>query len=266
MIKTVDWSEIRSGLDMINQMALSDLMDFLRVISDMDRNQARAYLQEAMPILIDTYGSVATDLSVEWWDDLFEGVEHPPVVVPEPPPRQMVVAQTGWAADTMFKGGNLQSRLASIVRQHIYGAQRETVATNSDVLSVRYARQAQANACSFCRVLASRGAVYGSAARARYVGASGSSEHYSQGRSRGRRFTQGRVRGVRKAGQTYHDHCRCVVGPEVSHLDLNLPDYYDKFNDEYNQAIRLLDRETDDRGNYSMSDVTRAMRSLGFAA
>lgn len=267
--RSVDWTLIRQQLDMVNRMAMEDLLDFMRVVSGMAPDQARSYLLEAIPVLVDTYGGAASELSVAWWDDLFEGVEGvPATVVPTPPPVEQLTAQVRWGTAPLYSAasGDPTMRLASMVQQHIFGTQRNTVVDNSRLLGVRYARHARGDACGFCRVVASRGAVYGSSARAKYVGASGSTAHYVDGSARGRRIKQGRVRGTQNAGDKFHDHCRCIVGPEASHLDLALPDYYDRFNEEYDQAVALLDRETDRKGNYSMSDVTRAMRSLGFAA
>lgn len=265
--RSIDWILIRQQLEMVNRMAMEDLMDLMRVVSDMGPDQARAYLLEAIPVLVDTYGGAASELSVAWWDDLFQGVEGiPDTVPPRLPPIEQITAQIRWGTSPMYSDGDPVTRLASMLQQHIFGAQRNTVVDNSKLLGVRYARHARGDACGFCRVVASRGAVYGSAARAKYVGATGSTAHYVDGSARGRRIKRGRVRGVQKAGEKYHDHCRCVVGPEASHLDLALPDYYDRFEAEYDQAVRLLDRETDHRGNYNMSDITRAMRSLGLAA
>lgn len=265
-VRTMDWDQIKNQLEFLNRLAIQDLLDVLNVVSSMSPTEGTLYLLDAMPVLIDTYGGTALENSREWWDSLFEDVETPPTITPELPSAEQITAQTRWGVAPLYTGtGDVAMRLSSVLQQSIFGAQRNTVAENSRLLNVRYARFARPGACAFCRVLASRGAVYGSSARALFVGATGSTAHYSDGSARGRRIQQGRVRGVQQAGAKYHDHCKCVVGPEVEHIDLNLPDYYDRFNDEYLKARELLSKDGSADGA-SMSDITKAMRQLGFGA
>lgn len=265
-VKVMDWDSVKNQLEFLNRLAIQDLLDVLNVVAGMPPTEGTLYLLDAMPVLVDTYGGEALEYSHDWWADLMDDVESPPVVTPDLPSAEQIAAQTRWGAAPLFTAtGDVAVRLSSVLQQSIFGAQRNTVAENSKLLGTRYARFARGDACSFCRVIASRGAVYGSSARALFVGATGSTAHYSDGSDRGRRVKQGRVRGIQSAGQKYHDHCKCVVGPEVAHVDLNLPDYYDRFNDEYNKAQDLLSKDGKSRGA-SMSDITRAMRQLGFGA
>lgn len=264
--KVMDWDTIKNQLEYLNRLAIQDLLDILNVVSTMTPTEGTMYLLDAMPILVDTYGGSALEYSHDWWEDLVQDVETPPTVTPELPNMEQIAAQTRWGVAPLFTGtGDIAMRLSSVLQQSIFGAQRNTVADNSKLLNTRYARFARGDACSFCRVIASRGAVYGSSARALFVGSTGSQAHYSDGSDRGRRVKQGRVRGVQSAGTKFHDHCKCVVGPELAHVDLNLPDYYDRFNDEYSKAVDLLSKDGQSTGA-SMSDITRAMRQLGFGA
>jgi hypothetical protein len=76
----------------------------------------------------------------------------------------------------------------------------DTVAA-SDVL-VGYRRQTRAGACGFCLMLASRGAVYKDRRSSiTVVGANG------------------RTRGSREIGESYHDNCRCSAEPLYEHED-----------------------------------------------
>lgn len=266
ILRVVDWDAIQQQLAFVNRHALEDLLAVYNTVSGFDAHRVRQYLLDAVPAIVETYGGAASELSLAWWDDLFDGIESPPPVAPAPPPSAQLVAQTRWATAPLFTGASPATRLASVIKQHIYGAQRGVVTASSQQADVRYARVARSNACNFCRVIASRGAVYGSAERARVVGATGMQNHYSDGSARGRREKQGRIRGIRKAGETYHDHCRCTVVPSASHLDLNLPAYYEKFEQEYDTAVSMLDRANGGKpGVYSMSAVTAMMRELGYA-
>ncbi|MCK7676350.1 hypothetical protein [Corynebacterium pygosceleis] len=261
-VKPLDWALIRNQLNWLNEIAMQDLAALYSRAQAMDPWTAREYLTEGVKLLVDTYGGTAGEVTAEWWNDMSLDDMFFAQPAPGPPPEQ-VVKQVRWGTAPMFEGaGDPLVRLSSVVQQHIFGAQRNTVKLNCLGTGVRYARYAQPDACAFCRLLASRGAVYGSAARAKFVGMGGEQAHYSDGRARGRRFKKGRVRGVRKAGESYHDHCRCVIGPELEGTDLNLPSYYDRFAAEYDAAVEALP----DGALITMQAVTAAMRANGAGA
>lgn len=248
--RVVDWASNQRQLEYVNKLALQEILSLYNAISSFDPHQASQYLLDAVPDVVLEHHGVATELSLAWWEDLFDGVDTPPPTTPPPPPVEQLKIQTNWANSMLYAGKSPMVRLASVAKQHVYGAQRNLVAENSSKLNVGFARMAKSNACDFCRVLASRGAVYSTEAGAQYVGLSSENK-------------KSRIRGVRREGQRYHDHCRCTVAPAAEHLDLNLPSYYDKFNEEYLAAVSLLDKSQSASGRvYTMSNVTAAMREL----
>lgn len=90
------------------------------------------------------------------------------------------------------------SRLAGATQRYVTNAARDTVTSNASREGVRWVRQAQPDACTFCRLLATRGYLdggYRTEASAKFVGASG------------------RIRGSRKEGEKYHDDCFCEPVP-----------------------------------------------------
>lgn len=259
----IQWKMMRDQLNYINRMAMDDLISVVRTASQMDSMTGREYLTDAFEALVSTYGGVSADMTVEWWDEIMADELYLAEAAPLPTHRQLVKeVRWGTAPDVQGEDDVLR-RMAALMQKHIFGAHRNTVDINSLNHKVGYARYAQADACAFCRLLASRGAVYGSPAAALYVGTATVRAHYSDGRRRGYRLKQGRVRGVQRAGERYHDHCRCVVAPNHPGLDPNLPDYVDKFEEEYDRAIAQLDKDNPGEVSFNLSQVTRMMRLQG---
>lgn len=254
----LDWQLTRQQLDMLNRLAMQDLTALFRRAQAMDPWSAREYLTEALSNLIGTYGGSAADLSAAWWDEISLDDMYFAETATLPPQEQLV-KQVRWGTAPLFgAAGNPMVRLAGVTQRHIFGMHRDTIKLNSMNTGVRYARFAQIDACAFCRVLSSRGPVYGSESAAKYVGAAGVRAHYSDGRRRGSRFKPGRQpRGVRQSGDKFHDHCRCVVGPDFDHMDLNEPDYWEAFEDQYLEASRAID------GTLTMEKVAAVMRAAG---
>ena len=260
---SIQWKMMRDQLNYINRMAMDDLISVVRTASQMDPITGREYLTDAFEALVSTYGGVSADMTVEWWDEIMADELYFAEAAPLPTHRQLVKeVRWGTAPDVQGEDDVLR-RMAALMQKHIFGAHRNTVDINALNHKVGYARYAQADACAFCRLLASRGAVYGSPAAALYVGTATVRSHYSDGRRRGYRLKKGRVRGVQRAGERYHDHCRCVVAPDRPGLDPNLPDYVDKFEEEYDRAIAQLDKDNPGEVSFNLSQVTRMMRLQG---
>lgn len=260
LIKQIDWMLMRDQLDWLNRLAMDDLLKIVRAAQLMPSNvDAKEYILQGMHDLVLTYGGSAEDMTVEWWNMTVED-ERFFATPPRHDAYEQLTKQVRWGVAPLFTGsGDLATRLAGILQRHIFGAQRDTVDYMARHHKIGYARIARADACAFCRVLAGRGAVYGSVARAQYVGASGVENHYSDGSYRGTRFKRGRVRGEQKAGQKYHDHCRCITAPLVPGKLLEYPDYQDKFDEEYQAARDLL---TAKGWTVDMQNITMAMREL----
>ncbi|AGG66886.1 hypothetical protein [Corynebacterium callunae] len=257
--RRVDWETLRSQLDWLNTMAMQDLYAVFNRSLEMDPRAAQRYLEEAVADIVAAFGGDSRVLTEGWLDDLLPG--HVPQTIPAAPSIEQITAQVGWGTAPMFTGvGNSLVRLSSVVQQHVFGAQRDTVKAFSVDTGLRWGRIARLDSCEFCRVLASRGAVYGSESRALRVGMAGMENHYvgDAGTLRGRRLKSGRVRGEQQHAEKYHDHCRCVVAPAGGSLELGLPDYTERFQEEYAAAVKMLP----DGEPITMQAVTRAMREL----
>ncbi|MFV8169837.1 ADP-ribosyltransferase [Mycolicibacterium peregrinum] len=93
--------------------------------------------------------------------------------------------------------------LKGTATRSVFSGSRDTVITNANREGVRWARHASANACGFCRMLATRGAVYHSQALAKKS----------------------------------HDHCHCLAVPDRDGLYVPAP-YVEQWERDYAQARR----------------------------
>lgn len=262
----VDWVTIKAALDNLNRLAANDLLTVWNAAQRLPPLEAREYMLQALEVILETYGASAADISADWWNTMMVD----PTMLAKPVQaweQDVLKTKTRWGTSKILQGAGESAylQMAGVVQQAIFGAQRNTVRVNAAAQKVGYARYARPDACAFCRILASRGAVYGSKAAALYVGASTVRKHYSDGKSRGYRIKAGRVRGAQAAGEKFHDHCRCVAAPAMGHLDMNFPDYQERFEKEYYEAVELL-RSSGDDGPLSLKNVTAAMRQLGYGA
>ena len=261
----LEWDLMRNQLDQVNRMAMHDLLQIIRRAKDLEREQARIYLTEALSALVNTFGGAAAEMTATWWDeivadDLYEAL---PAYMPT---YEQLTTEVRWGMATNEVGRiDPTSRMALLLQKHIFGASRNTVDLNALNTGVKYARVAQPGACSFCRILASRGAVYGSESSALFVGMSGVKKHYSDGKDKGTRLKKGRVRGLQSAGSKYHDHCKCVAAPVPDGVDANFPGYMSDFEEEY-EAARLYAAEKYPGEPMTMKLITKAMREQGIAA
>ena len=154
-------------------------------------------LQEAFPIVVDPFLSASAVLSTEWYRSLNPESTFPVEVAPISPPAALSANAT-WALTQL---NPLQSLVGSVDRQ-VFSASRETLVSNAEREGVRFARYASANACAWCRVLATREAVYRSAANA--------------------------VKG--------HDNCHCMAVPVRDGDTYTPPAYTAQWLEEYNTA------------------------------
>lgn len=131
----------------------------------LDRREALAYVSDAYPELITPYLSAAGDLSATWYEEQpVAAGARPFTVQPAELPALADLAISGrWAM--------LQSNPVAAAQgagsKALFDHSRLTVVSNSVREGVRWARHASANACGFCRMLATRGAVYGGEASAK---------------------------------------------------------------------------------------------------
>jgi hypothetical protein len=166
--------------------------------------------------LVDPFLAASAQLSAHWYHSLAPTVPFAAAPGPLPPPEALQ-QNADYALSTPDPVGTL----GGTTERHVFATSGLTVAANADREGVRYARYASANACAFCRILATRKAVYTSEAAATRVGGRG-----------------GRPRGSRAIGDSYHDNCHCIAVPVRPGEGYQPPDYVDQWQRDY-EAARL---------------------------
>jgi hypothetical protein len=114
------------------------------------------------------------------------------------------------------------SRLSGGLQRIVANADRDTIAANAerDPAGARWARHASADACAFCRLLATRDAVYRSQTDALRVTKASNKK--------------------RPLGEKYHDDCRCAAIPEWPDAPLERAPYVDDWEAAYTAATSDL--------------------------
>lgn len=162
-----------------------------------DTTQDWDALQQAYPELVDPYLTGSAEMTAEWYASLAPEsdftVETPALI-----PHEALQASTRWA---LTQPDPLPA-LSGSTERRVFTASRDTVHLNAEREHVRYARHAAATACPFCKLLATRGAVYHTKDTA--------------------------VKG--------HDNCHCIAVPVREGDNYEPPEYVKDWQDQYLKA------------------------------
>jgi hypothetical protein len=193
-------------------------------------------LRAAIPELVAPFTQGAAAVTAQWYDELSPSSDFTASPVVDLP-AEKIDSTVRWAAYAPGQASP-RDRLAGAAQKWVYDASRDTVVENADAEGVTWARHAQPDACTFCRMLATREDVYSSAESATRVG--------------------GRSRGARKAGTAYHDHCRCVAIAVRAGTTYQAPAYMQEWEDQYLKARA-------NAGSGNMTAIQAAWRQLDAA-
>ena len=160
---------------------------------------------DAVAAVIEQYGETSAALAADFYEtqrDAAEATSPFRAELAPAPPREQSEASLRWASKDVWQArgqtavlDEAQRRGESVAQKLVADQGRETVrrAVRADRDAVAFARAAALGACSFCKLMASRGAVYASAD--------------SAGREANERFT-GDASVVK-----FHDDCHCTIVP-----------------------------------------------------
>lgn len=159
--------QYQADLGELTRLAKIDLDVLWRQVND--AVIARELLSDILPELANVYGSAAGTLAADWYDDVrleSEVAGRFSAVVADLPPRAQTDALAGWSVSDLFSDepnyqrslvkaqGGLQRLIADVGRGTVMGS------SIGDPMATGWQRVTDGNACGFCRMLASRGAVY----------------------------------------------------------------------------------------------------------
>jgi hypothetical protein len=208
----------------------------------------RQFLVEAFPEVVGQWSTAAGEVAAQWYDDEAPELAYRATAAPAPPVEQLASSAT-WALNTTT-GTDALTLLSGTLQRAVWNTARETVIQNAESeRGARWARHASANACEFCRMLATRGAVYASAESATRVGGRGRDIASNFDPVTGRKKRGGQARGVRTRGSQglgskYHDHCHCISVMVRPGRSYEPPSYVEKWEQEYIAASRETDGST----------------------
>ena len=143
-----------------------DVEKLLAAVGRLSPVEQFAFITEAYPELVFPYLSASAELTAQWYDEqpsATSGFVAEPAEPAELPPPEQLAANARWA---LLQDATV-ALLQGAATRSVFNSSRATVLDNAEREGVRWARHASANACGFCRMLATRGAVYHSAALAR---------------------------------------------------------------------------------------------------
>lgn len=243
-----------------------------RLLAGMDRlnkAEAMAFITDAYPELASAYLAASGELSVQFYNEqptastfLAESIG----LVPD----ERLAASGRWA---LTQNQPVQALMGSAERA-VMDQSRQTILENLaaeyDMTTVEpgtvWARHASANACSFCRLMATRGAVFRSEKSATRVGGRGK-DTATNFRADGSRKSGGqakgvRVRGSQKLGDKFHDRCHCVAIPVRPGGNYEPPSYVAKWEQDYFDAVDAAKKDGKTKGEYGAIDVQAVLREM----
>lgn len=224
----------RTALADLTTLALADLVSGWRTFDLSDATAVQRQSAALVADLVDGYGYTAGGMAADWYDEArvsarTSGTYRAVVAASMAAPQ--IEALAGWSAGPLYGAVDeaaALSRLAGGLQRLVTDADRTTILENTrrDPAQVRWYRAASANACAFCAMTASRGAVY---------------------------------RSESSGGFKSHNYCRCFAAPLFPGERVELPSYYQDFADAYGEAADKAQAET---GTRSAKATLSAMRKI----
>lgn len=226
MTSRTDLEVFRAGLSGLSIEAQEIIQRTMEGLSDRPAREALPLLKAVLPDVVQTFGAAAASLAADYYDDVraTAGVAGDfAAEALDTVPSEQILASSSFATKGVYTDGadllDTSGAMMKVVDRLTKKPGRDTLYTAGlrDPNPPRYARVPRgAVTCRFCAMLASRGAVYASAATA--------GEH-----------------------KDFHDHCDCAVS--LIFDGQALPEGYDP--DHYLDVYRELGGASIDLGNES---------------
>lgn len=255
-------TEVRKALVGLTALAQRELRKAWGLIDGKSAEQVRDFLMDVVPAIADKYGLAAGALAADWYDEARDSAGAAGRFLAEPAPlpdSTRYEALVRWGVSPLFTptpdGTLAASLIAGGLQRIVADAHRDTITASvkSDGAAIGYARHASANACAFCALLATRGAVYKSEQSAgRVTGVSLGGKDYKKLRrigdtaearasimagTKAETVAQGgrksRASLKQKVGDKYHDHCHCTTVPVFEGQTYEPAPYVQKWADAY---------------------------------
>ena len=250
MVATVSQtSEYRQLLAEINRMAQYDLVALWRYFSDRSRDEFFAALRDGVPEVVALYRAMATETAGLFYEET-QGVEFKPAVQAAvlAPNYKQLDRNLRWAYYGV-ESNNRLSLVAGIVQKHVVNGPRDYAMESMG--GQVWVRDARPGACTFCRLLATRGVINRSTGRSTSGFTSDDAAVVRGGSGRSRSPRGGRS--SQPIGKAFHENCMCIP---VLQSAYDPPSYVEGWLDDYNQAYKNVGDARD------LSAILSEMRTI----
>jgi hypothetical protein len=274
----------------LSEKVAQSVTDLWNQLDGLDSEIRWMALQASYPEVVDPFLAASGSVTAEWYSSLDPNSPFA-VEVASQVSRGALAANVQWA---LTQDDVLSSLVGSAERQ-MFNMSRETIVSNVEREGVMYARHASANACAFCRMLATRGAVYASEAAGQTVVGRGKDLSMMERRQRAagnplpwrprfnnaapavdanavllggnkRRGARGRflaggsgqTRGGRRLGDPYHDNCHCIAVPVRAGGYYEPPEYVSDWKQDYIDA----QNEKTTKGEFGAIDANKVLNNM----
>lgn len=258
-------------LSSLSRLTERDLAAIWAKLNLADPDRLAEPLAQVLTEIADKYGAVAASLAADWYeearDDAGVASRFTPVIA-DSPDADRVSALSRWGVGPLFganpDGAAALTLIVGGLQRIVLDQARDTTfgSVAVDPARPRWARHASINACAFCALMATRGAVYASEEDALTItghklGGVDYRKMARTGASRESILAGARVNGrkgrptKRPLGEKYHDDCHCVAVEVFG--DYDEAPYVAEWRDAYTKATAEL-------GSTRTSDVLSQMR------
>jgi len=266
----------------------SEIAELLARIAGLTLPEQMAYITAAYPDVVTPYLAASNDLTQVWY-------EAQPVATPGFDTVAAPLAEVEGLAISgrwsLTQGKPVEALQGSATRA-VFDQSRRTITDNVESEpGARWARYASANACNFCKMLATRGAVYTSEASALGVGGRSVNLEISDRRAiaagqttrdealarrsvfrsarqatrAGRQVGDARVgalRGAQRYGDKYHDWCHCIAVAVRPGGSYEPPPYVEQWDRQYANAVAAARNAGQTKGKYGAIDFKAVLRQM----
>lgn len=157
MATQAELEQVRRALNRLSSAAASDMQSVWDSLSTGDRVRASRALREGWLWVLERYGNMAATLAADFFEVEARNLQLTPRVQLAKPEEGRAMGKLGWALSTDDQHGNLWVALDEMVKQPY----RQTVQASAHASGGAWARvPSGSHTCAWCRMLASRGAVY----------------------------------------------------------------------------------------------------------
>ncbi len=241
---TVSPKERQYILGQMTRLAADQLTQLWNRAAELSDIDFAGFVTQAFPELVDPYAAMAADLATTWYDESPSTTNY--TAEPGPlPATERLTSSAVWALGA--NGTEALDRMQGTLQRSINDSARDTIVHNTYLEpKSRWVRHASANACEFCKMLATRtesGWYSSENAALRVVGRG--KDFSSNFRADGTRKSGGqakgiKTRGTRQIGEKYHDRCYCVaieIRPGQSYTP---PPYVEQWRSDYRKAFNAV--------------------------